>query len=168
MNQITDLHVAEQEVFQEIKQCISKVKSAVANAPADLSTGISVLKRLRQEIYEDLNQVQHEEMILQAARLLESQDFVGKDVVWHWNPRQGGGAGEPDLRGSVAGRIEVSAEITTSGKPDGTIAERMTTTLEKLSKMPGKKIYFVRTEAMEKRAETKVSKAGYEIEIRRV
>jgi len=89
-------------------------------------------------------------------------------VKWYWNPRQTGSAKEPDLQGKVAGRIAVSAEITASERPIGSIDQRMSTTLQKLSKMEGRLIYFVSTETMEKWARTKVSEAGYQIEVRRV
>ncbi len=44
----------------------------------------------------------------------------------------------------------------------------MHSTLKKLAEMDGLKYYFVRTEAMRKRAETKVAKAGWPISIVRL
>jgi len=167
MERIVDLNIAEVQVFQKVKELIATSRTIVAEEPPNLKFGIETLKQLRRAIYEDLNQIQHEGMILRAARLLESSELTGQEVEWYWNPRQTGTADEPDLRGLVAGRIVVSAEITASESPKGTIDQRMGTTLEKLSKLPGKTFYFVCTDSMEKRARTKVKQAGYQIEVRR-
>ncbi len=165
MEQIINLSLEEKQVLQKVKHLLSMIRRTVAEEPSNLKDGISVLRRLRNDNYEELNQIQHEAMILRAALALQSKDLAGKSVNWEWHPRQTGGKGEPDLRGKVAGTIHISAEITTSEKP---IDKSMSATLKKLSKMHGKKIYFVRTEPMEKRAKTKVSKAGYPIEIRQI
>ena len=165
MEQIVNLSLAEEQELQKVKQLLSMTRRTVAEEPSSLKDGIGVLERLRKDIYEDLNQILHEAMILRAALDLQSKDLAKKPVDWYWNPRQTGGLEEPDLRGIVGGSIHISAEITAS---KSLIDKRIGTTLEKLSKMPGKKIYFVRTEPMEKRAKTKVSKAGYTIEIRQI
>jgi len=168
MKRIADLNVAEEQVFQKVNQLISGVRRTVAEEPSSLEAGIRILEQLRKENYENLNQIQHEAMILRAAWSLQRTDLAGEELEWYWNPRQTGGAEEPDLRGAIAGRIEVSAEITTSERPVGTIDQRMETTLKKLSAMPGKRIYFVRTEAMEERARAKIDKTNFQIEVRRI
>ena len=168
MEQIVNLSLAEKQVLQKVRQLLFMIRRTTAEEPSSLKDGVGVLERLRNDNYENLNQIQHEAMILRAALDLQIRDLAGKPVDWYWNPRQTGGLEEPDLRGIVAGNIYISAEITTSKSPIGAIDKRMGATLEKLSKMPGKKIYFVRTEAMEKRAKTKVSKADYPIEIRQL
>ena len=168
MEKITDLKLREEEVFKEVKTLILKIKKAIEYEPSDFPTGINILEDLRKGIYEDLNQIQHEAMILRAAHSINSTDFYGYNVEWYWNPRQTGSAEEPDLCGKIAGENVVSAEITTSENPGGTIDKRMASTLKNLNNMPGKKIYFVRTETMEKRAKSKVSKCGYQIEVRKI
>lgn len=168
MEKIGDLTLMEEAVLRRVKSVIMKMREAIKEEPSDLETGIQVLADLRKEVYEDLNQIQHEAMILDAARSIESQDFLGESIEWYWHPRQTGSAEEPDLRGEIAGKLVVSAEITTSENPVGIIDKRMSATLEKLNNMPDKKIYFVRTETMEKRAKAKVSKNRYEIEVRKV
>ena len=85
--------------------------------------------------------------------------------MWYWNPRQTGDHTEPDLRGIYSGAILVSAEITTSEKPVGTIDSRMKKILTKLAAMQGEKFYFVRTSEMRQRAATKITKGGWEIEV---
>lgn len=166
MEFIDNLSIAEEQMFQKVEQFIASSKSKIMEKPSNLESGISILERFRQMIYEDLNQIQHEAMILKAARLLQGNDFAEKHVDWYWNPRQTGGTEEPDLRGIIKGRIVLSAEITSSEKPIGSIDLGIRKTLKKLSKMPGKRIYFVRTESMAMRARTKISKAGYQIEVR--
>ena len=168
MEKIGDLSVAEQQVFRKVRQLIHVSRGIVSAEPPGLPDGIEVLKSLREGMYENLNQIQHEELVLRAARFLQREYFRGQDVEWSWNPRQTGVADEPDLRGAVAGQVVVSAEITSSARPQGTIDQRMRSTLERLSGMPGNRFYFVSTEAMERRARTKVNTAGYKIEVRRI
>ena len=64
--------------------------------------------------------------------------------------------------------VLLSAEITASERPIGAIDVHMRDTLTKLSTMPGRKLYFVRTDAMQMRAKTKVSGAGHSIEVRKI
>ena len=168
MQQLVDLSSADEQVFQKLEIFLSVVRTTIGKEPEHLEAGIATLERLRQQTYEELNQIQHEAMIIRAARFLEVNELGGKNVQWYWNPRQTGTKDEPDLRGIVAERTEVSAEITASENPNGAIDKRMRATLEKLSKMPGKKLYFVRTKQMENRAITKVAKAGYQIGVRRI
>jgi hypothetical protein len=123
----------------------------------------AVLSRIRSEVYEDLNQIQHEYLILRAAEWLIAQGVCPATTQWTWNPRQSGDANEPDLEGKVNGQIVLSAEITASADPQGAIGARMQTTLKKLSTFQGKLFYFVRTESMRRRAETNVTKAGRQI-----
>jgi hypothetical protein len=163
-----DLSTADEQAFGRAKALITKARHALAKEPQNLKDAIALLTRLRKEIYEDLNQVQHEEMAIRAARSLEASDLADHEVEWHWNPRQGGTDQEPDLRGIVDGQIVVSAEITTSERPVGTIDGRMKTTLDKLSTLPGQKLYCVRSVEMDKRAKTKVNNARYHIEVRRI
>ena len=115
-----------------------------------------------------MNQLQHEALILEVAKLLRD-DFHPSVVRWLWNPRQTGCKDEPDLRGlDDEGQIVVSAEVTTSDNPDGAIDGRMARTLEKLSAMPGDKYYVVMTTAMEHRAKSKVNRLGLQVKILRL
>jgi hypothetical protein len=68
----------------------------------------------------------------------------------------------------VNGRILVSAEASTSEKPKGILDSRMRKTLERLSRMDGRRFYFVSTDEMVKRAETKIRKAKWPIKVVKV
>ena len=168
MERISNLKMAEKDVFQKAKRLIVEVRRVSTEDPSNLKSAIELLQHLRKAVYEDLNQIQHEAMILRAALVLQSDEFDKEDMEWYWNPRQTGGTDEPDLRGTVRGQIRLSAEVTASERPIGSIDRRMGSTLNKLSKMPGKKLYFVRTSVMEKRAISKVSRVGYQVEVSRV
>lgn len=168
MEKIGNLSEAESRVLAAVRACLGSVRSLVQREPETVLDGLEVLRRLRAEVYEDLNQIQHEAMLLQTARLLEEDEFRGKAVEWWWNPRQTGGDLEPDLRGVIDGQPAVSVEATASEDPQGTIDTRMASTLLKLSRMPGAKYYFVRSGKMEQRAKTKIRKADYPIEVRRL
>jgi len=125
MEKIISLSEAETNLLSDIKTCVERIRSLVREDVTTVHRGIETLRRLREAIYEDLNQIQHEEMILRAARSLQGSDFQWEVVDWYWNPRQTGDRSEPDLRGVKNGEIVVSAEITTSERPVGTIDGRM-------------------------------------------
>jgi hypothetical protein len=83
------------------------------------------------------------------------------DIIWEWNPHQTGGNDEPDLVGkNNKGIILYSIEATTSEKPIGVIDKRIKNTLIKIQKFKGNLMYFVRTNAMKVRAESKLKKLG--------
>jgi hypothetical protein len=152
------------KVLADVERLLSTVQRVAATPIAEVEAGIAVLKELRAETYEDLNQIQHEFMIVRAAEWLVTQNRVPSETLWSWNPRQTGLADEPDLRGEHNGAIILSAEITTSTEPKGLIDSRMRTTLEKLSNMDGERFYFTASEAMCQRARTKIRKAGWQIQ----
>jgi len=114
VERIADLNIAEKDVLKKVNQLLYGIREAVEVEPTGLAVGIGILQRLCQEIYEDLNQIQHEAMILRTARSLQGRELAEQNVESYWNPRQTGTAEEPDPRGIIAGRIVVSAEITTS------------------------------------------------------
>ena len=168
MERIVSPLEAENNVLSNIKKCLTDIRALVQDNPSSVVQGIDTLKTLRQTVYEDINQIQHEEMILRAVRFLQNSDFKGRALDWYWNQRQTGDVSEPDLRGLISGEVAVSAEITASERPVGTIDSRMASTLKKLNDMPGRRYYFVRTDTMEQRAMTKVAKNRYSVEVKRI
>jgi len=169
MKEIGDIGLAETALLNELKQIFHHIRLAGKAEPTNLEVGLEILKKLRQLVYEDMNQLQHEALILKAAKLLQDEFYSAVAVNWVWNPRQTGSKDEPDLRGvGKDGRAVVSAEVTSSESPRGTIDKRMSATLTKLSAMPGDKYYVVTTEEMERRAKSKLQSLGYEITILRI
>lgn len=164
MQQLRTFESAEKKVWEDLQRLFSHVRALTARDVASVDQGIELLKNLREQTYEEINQIQHEHMVLCAARHLAS-NVASKNAEWFWNPRQTGDASEPDLQFRVQGSVVASAEITTSGKPIGVIDSRMASTLEKLSKMPGSRHYFVRSAEMKTRALTKISRAGWNIAV---
>jgi hypothetical protein len=156
------------KVLNDTRRCLATIAQISSASCATAQAGIAILDQLRRETYEDLNQIQHEHLIVRAAEWLEANAEHPAGTEWGWNPRQTGDSSEPDLRGTLSGKIVVSAEITTSERPAGTIDKRMYATLKKLAEMVGRKYYVVRTESMRKRAETKVAKAGWSISVVRL
>jgi hypothetical protein len=175
MHKIGDLDSERDRLLQKARRLISEVQGVVGAEQIDNPRVVDTLWELRRVCYEPLNQIQHDVMILQAAEWIKSNYYREKNIEWWWNPSQTGSKPggsqeekEPDLRGKVARRTVVSAEITTSAKP---IYKTMAETLEKLSGMrvQGKKIYFVHTEEVERSAKNRVSRQRYKhIEVRRI
>lgn len=153
------------KVLKDVRRCVATIQALSAEPFETATSGVAVLQRLRSETYEDLNQIQHEHLIVLAAEWLVTEHVCPPTTEWSWNPRQTGTNAEPDLQGRNNGAVILSAEITTSATPDGVIDTRMRKTLKKLSGSDGMKYYFVRTESMCRRANTKVSKAGWSIQV---
>ena len=169
MKEMGDIDKAEAMLLAELKELFSPLRKAAKIEPSSLEIGLEAIKTLRYLVYENMNQLQHEGLILKAAKLLEAEFYQSVAVKWLWNPRQTGLKDEPDLRGlDSRGRIVISAEVTTSQKPQGFIDSRMAKTLTKLSTMPGDKYYVVTTPEMETRAKSKVHNHSYEISILRI
>lgn len=148
MDRLGTFAEAKVKVLSDVRRFLTTVQGLVTTPIDGVESGIAVLKQLRQETYEDLNQIQHEFMVVCAAEWLVAQAHCAPDTVWSWNPRQTGTAYEPDLRGEVDEIVVASGEITTSTEPKGLIDSRMRDTLQKLSVMDGQKFYFAPSRAM--------------------
>ncbi len=167
MEKIGDAARAEAKVLQDMRQLVAKIRGLSAVDVGDVDHGSAQLREIRSAVAEDLNQIQHEYLILRGVRWLVANGFES-GMEWEWNPRQTGTANEPDLRGRLDGRIVVSAEASASENPKGMVDSRMKETLEKLNQMEGQKFYFLGAQGMAKRAETKVGKAKWAIRVVRV
>jgi hypothetical protein len=165
MKPLGSIESASEDVFKDARNLFERLRNHTVHEPITVAEAIKSLNHIRQEIYESLNQIQHEYLTIQAAKWLLNDDPTLEGALWLWNPRQTGGSNEPDL---VAFRKEISlisAEVTTSLAPVGVIDSRMRDTLTKLNQMKGKKYYFVVSEEMRKRAQTKILKSGWDIKI---
>jgi len=164
MERIGDASKAEAKVLRDIQEIVANLRRLSAADVTDVPSGIAKLREIRSSVYENLNQIQHECLLLRGLAWLLGNGF-GPDVEWEWNPRQTGSGREPDLRGTLQGKIVVSAEASTSENPVGVIDSRMKDTLTKLSLMEGQRFYFVGTATMAMRAETKVRRANCSIKV---
>jgi len=165
MKPLGSIKSASDDVLKDARKLLESLHVHAVHEPTTAAEAIKSLKHIRQEIYESLNQIQHEYLIIQAAKWLQIYDPTLVEASWLWNPRQTGGYNEPDLAVVRREANLISAEITTSTDPKGLIDSRMRDTLAKLSQMQGKKFYFVLTEKMRRRAQTKVSKSEWDINI---
>ncbi len=164
MERISDIKQAEGKVLSDIREFILTVR----NLSGDVNTigeGIGRLRRIRGAVYENMNQIQHEYLILQGIKWLSTNGYDIDKLELYWNPRQTGDSNEPDLVIKHGSQIVACAEVTTSENPVGTIDTRMRETLNKLNIMDGDKFYFVRTKAMFDRAQTKIIKNGWDIRV---
>ena len=150
MQRLGDISQQRVRILTEIREAVEEIRACVRADVRDLRHGVRVLDALRQAVYEKLNQLQHDALILDVGSHLQKHETSLDGVEWEWNPGATGGRGEPDLRGRVNDRVVVSAEVTTSREPKGSIKTRMKDThLEKLRKMDGRRFYCVRTKEME-------------------
>lgn len=165
MEEIIDIAQAKDKVLSDMNRFLKAIREFVAEDVSSLSHGLVKLRKIRSSVYENLNQIQHEYLILQGLLWLSENGFNQPNIRWYWNPRQTGDGEEPDLRAMVDGEIVISAEATTSESPQGVIDSRMRDTLVKLNQMRGSKYYFIRTAAMGNRALTKVAKGKMNVRV---
>ena len=164
MKRIGPLDGKERELLTKIRKLLSRTRHIASKKITSLDKGLNALSELRKEVYEELNQLQHAALILASARWPEKEVLHGSSAEWQWHPHQTGGINEPDLRCKHGAGVIV-AEATASDSPQGLLDARMAATLKKLHYMKGQRYYFVRTEAMRRRAETKITKAGWRIQV---
>ncbi len=165
MKPIISLTSVRAELETDVNYFMKRGRSMFSSKHDTLGDGVSHLSSVRKELYEDLNQLQHRYLALTAMEYLEANQTNTQSISWSWHPTSTGPANEPDILGVVDKGTALLGEVTSSPKPIGSIDKRMAATLGNLSKMDGKKYYFVRTDVMAKRARTKVEKAGYDIEV---
>lgn len=129
------------------------------------------LRTFRSNVYELLNQIQHESLLVKSIThlLIVHNIEHDKKTIIEWNPRQTGTGEEPDVRITNANKgIMINVECTTSERPIGSIDKRMKTTLLNLSNLNGQNYYVVLTKEMLQRAETKIKANDYKIEVIRL
>ena len=165
MERIIDIEHIMLKVLADMNTLIRTIRKFVGEEVSSLSDGLTVLRNVHSSVYENLNQIQHEYLILQGILWLLENGFNQPEIIWYWNPQQTGDAGEPDLRATVNGKIVLSAEATTSEIPQSLIDSRMKHTLLKLNEMEGIRYYFIRTTSMENQARTKITGGRLRIEV---
>ena len=168
MKEIGDTASAESKLLAQLNEVFSHFRVAGQTQTHNLEKGIEILQSVRTLVYENMNQLQHEALLLKTAKYLQEKVYPNVQIKWLWNPRQTGTKNEPDLQGWDNKKVIVSAEVTTSLIPQGATNKRMTTTLTKLSAMPGDKYYIIATEEMDSRAKSKAITLGYDIKVLRL
>jgi len=167
MQKIENSTSAEAKLLADIQSVLSIIKRLSDQQIENVQVGVAQLRMIRSSVYEDINQIQHEYLIVRALGWL-LQEGCASEVTWEWNPRQTGTSNEPDLRGSLSGTVLISAEASASERPVGVIDSRMKETLYKLSQMAGQKYYFVCSDEMACRARTKIQKHSWPITVVRL
>jgi len=84
-------------VFKGVRQLRDRLVELMDDDIETVEDGLRFVRSVRDAIYEDLNQLLHEQLLLAAIRWLSAAGFGGK-TVWSWNPRQTGDSSEPDLQ----------------------------------------------------------------------
>jgi hypothetical protein len=164
MEKLPNIADAEEKALAEIQRILKEIRSLTRDVDS-LSDGLDRLRQIRGTHYEDMNQIQHECLLLRALRWLRDRGYTSDRLDWYWNPHQTGDSSEPDLLAKREGEVILSAEATTSEIPQGVIDSRMRDTLAKLNGFQGERFYFVRTKEMAQRAQTKVARNSWIIKV---
>ena len=162
MKKIDSVEIETADLFKRILTTILSIQDQVRQTPDTFEASLSVIKGIRESAYENLNQLQHAALLLKAISYLENNCFsTVKPIFWQWHPHQTHGKNEADLQAiSGDGVVLLSAEATTSIKPQGTISKRMKNTLHQLQNMDvsGDKYYVVANKLMEIAANSYINK----------
>ncbi len=107
---------AKEAVLSDIRSLCDRFNEVSRRTVESAYDGIQLLRAIRSAVYEDLNQLPHEYLLLAGIRWLTARGFA-TDAEWSWDPRQTGDSSEPDIRAIERGVVTISAEATTSEKP---------------------------------------------------
>ncbi len=164
----TILNIEREKLLLEnqIANWFDTTKKHIETVPIELNAQVQLLANMRQDLYEELNQLQHAAFIIKVAEKLQIEfPQINK---WCWHAKQTSHPDFADLTGYVGDNIFLNAEVTTSLKPVGTIDKRIKSTLASLDKKQGLKLYFVLTNEMFSRAISKKTNNDFDIEIRQL
>jgi hypothetical protein len=156
---------ARSQVLANAQRQLQALRRALAATVESVEEGALLLGSVRRQAHEQLNQLQHEQLIVTAAEWLVAHGIGSADTVWHWTPRSRSDHAGPDLMGSAAGGARIVAEVNALEEPVGVIDAQMRRALAKLAALDGRRYYFVRTSSMKRRAVTKVLKSGWDIAV---
>jgi hypothetical protein len=133
-----------------------------------LSDKVKILNDIRKHFYENLNQFQHENLLLKVCDYFEGEnkENIRYEIdTWKWHPNQTSKKDEVDLMGFKNEKLVVCAEVTTANSPNGKIDTIMRNTLDGLNKLKTDKYYVVTTDEMYKRAKSKIKNRGLNIKL---
>lgn len=98
---------ARKKVLADIGDLITRLRSLTGPTPDSVKDGIATLRQIRRTSYEDLNQIQHESLILEAADWLAARDLIPASATMYWNPRQTGDTADQSPTRRLANRRRV-------------------------------------------------------------
>jgi hypothetical protein len=90
------------DTISDVREIVTKVQK-IDNIKG--KEAVNILLDLRDKCYENLNQIPHDLMILQAAKWIEKRCHPDKAIEWHCNPRQTSKKGRPTYMAKSLGRL---------------------------------------------------------------
>ncbi len=137
----------------------------LSSVPVDsIEDALARLQSLRRQALDDFNEIQRDHLLVLAAEWLVAHGVAAASIQWQLKPRSGG-ADVSQLVGRDGDAVAICAEVNAATEPVGAIDAQMRRVLFRLSAMPGRKFYFVRSASMKRRAVTKVIKAGWDVAV---
>ena len=74
------------QILRDMKEIVLKVRGLSVRDVENVRGGITQLREIRSSVYEDLNQIQHEYLLLRGHAWLLANGFDAR-IEWAWNPR---------------------------------------------------------------------------------
>ncbi len=157
-----EIVVAKEELEEKLDVLFLEMNKIHISKDDTLQEKVNILNNIRLVFYENINQYQHENLLIRTAEHLQKKHEINK---WNWHPNQTGRKDEADLEGYKGDEIIVRVEVTTSQNPIGRIDTIMRDTLDKLDNMKSTNYYVVQTDRMFQRAKSKVKNRNLNINV---
>jgi hypothetical protein len=155
---------ARRELLADVQRRLLMLQRMNSEPVESIDDAMTRLHLLRRQALDDLNEIQRDYLLVLAAEWLVAHGMAAASTRWQLKPRAGG-ADLPPLVGRDGDIVTISAEVNASDEPIGAIDAQMRRVLFRLSTMPGRRFYFVRSASMKRRAVTKVIKAGWDVAV---
>ncbi len=155
---------ARHELLADVQRRLHALQHLSSEPVDSIEDALVRLQLLRRQALDDLNEIQRDHLLVLAAEWLVAHGIATASIQWQLKPRPGG-ADLSQLVGREADAVTICAEVNPAEEPAGAIDAQMRRELFRLSAMPGRKFYFVRSATMKRRAVTKVIKAGWDVAV---
>ena len=164
MSNLESFEHARHELLADVQRRLLILQRLNSEPVESIDDAMTRLQLLRRQALDDLNEIQRDYLLVLAAEWLVAHGMAAASTRWQLKPRAGG-ADLPPLVGRDGDTVTISAEVNASDEPIGAIDAQMRRVLFRLSTMPGRRFYFVRSASMKRRAVTKVIKAGWDVAV---
>jgi len=163
----TNTKKMKKEIVNQIHSSLLIVKEAIESIDdsEDAEKMISTLEEVSKQTLNSFHRLRKLLFAIQSGEWLNKNVKPEWKVSWNYFHYQHKDSNTPDIKGTSGRKTVACAFVSISEKPVGVVDKRIANNLWKLSQMKGELYYFVRSEQMKKRAESKIKKSKYQIKV---
>ncbi len=163
----TNAKKMKKEIVNQIHTSLLIVKEAIEgiDQTEDIDKLINTLEEVSKQTLNSFHRLRKLLFAIKAGEWLNKNVKPEWKVSWEYFHHQLKDSNTPDIKGVSGRKTVASAFVSISEKPVGVVDKRIASNLWKLSQMKGELYYFVRSDQMKKRAESKIKKSKYQIKV---